>query len=308
MKVAVIGAGALGTLLGGLLADAGQDVHLLHHDPAVAAEIEREGVHVEGNTLPQEPLSLDLPVTTDATVGGPADLGLVTVRSYQTRDALEEHAACIGPETRLLTFQNGLSTYETLREIVGDRALGGYALQGASIESPGRVRHTNSGPVRFGGPDRAFARKVADAFAACGFDDVTVVDDPIPHIWDKQLTSSLSFKPIAALTRLVNGPMVADDALVAVMEALTAEAQAVAEARGIPLLTEDPVARVVELGRNNPDHPSSMFQDVRAGRKTEIDELNGAVVDYAREAGVNAPVNELLTALVRGLERSYLDE
>ncbi len=303
MKIAVIGAGALGTLLGGLLADAGEDVHLLHHRESYVDAVNDEGVRIERDGRSRV---VEVPATTDAADVGPADLGLVLVRSYQTREALAEHAACISPETRLLTFQNGLTNYEVLGSVVGEeRALAGLTYQGADLQAPGVVRHTNAGETILGGPDGAFAERVRDTFEAAGI-EVEVVEDPRAHVWDKQLVS-IAFKPLAALTRLHNGPMVHDEALRELMEHLVAEAQAVAEARGIELFTEDPVAKVRRIGEANPDHRSSMLQDVAAGRKTEIDEVNGAVVEYGREAGIPTPYNAALTALVSGLERSYLD-
>jgi 2-dehydropantoate 2-reductase len=302
MRIAVIGAGALGTLLGGLLAVAGEDVHLLHHRERYVDAVNDEGVRIERDGRSR---TVTIPATTDAADVGPVDLGLVLVRSYQTREALAEHAACIGPETRLLTLQNGLGNDEMLRSVVGEeRTLSGLTYQGADLASPGVVRHTNVGETVLG-PAGEFAERVRDRFEAAGV-EVRVVEDPRPYVWDKQFVS-IAFKPLAALTRLTNGPMVRDEALRELVGHLVGEARAVAEARGVELLTEDPVGKVREIGEANPDHRSSMLQDVAAGRKTEIDEVNGAVVAYGHEAGVPVPYNAAMTALVRGLERSYLD-
>lgn len=307
MEVAIIGAGALGTLFGGLLADAGHDVRLVHHREAYVKELNRHGVQIRGDALARAPLSVDVPATTDASDIGPVDLCLVLVRSYQTREALREHGACIGEDTRVLTLQNGLTNYDIVREAVGDeRALGGTTFVGAEVESPGVVRATNVGQTTLGGPDTAFAERLRRLFGEASL-DVTIVDDPRPYIWDKQMVS-IAFKPLAALTRLSNGPIVRDEALLAIIEEVIAEARAVARARGIRLLTDDPVGRVVDVGRKNPEHRSSMLQDVTAGRKTEIDDMNGAIVSYAKEEEVAAPYNRVLTSLVRALERGYLDD
>lgn len=307
MRIAVIGAGALGTLLGGLLARDGNDVWLVHHREEYVREVERSGVRIEGNAIPDAPLTVDVPATTDAEQVGEVDLGLVLVRSHLTRTALAEHEGCIGPETRLLTLQNGLRNLEVLVEVVGERrAFGGVTFVGSELERPGTVRNTNVGPTTLGGDDRTFSDHIGGVFRSADLPDVSVVDDPEPYIWDKQLVS-LAFKPVASLTRLPNGRIVDDQDLVRIMEQLVGEARAVADARRIPRLTDNVIDRVIEIGRNNPDHRSSMLQDVRANRKTEIDEINGAIADYADAEGIKAPYNRMVTTLVRGLERGYLD-
>ena len=306
MEVAVIGAGALGTLFGGLLANTGHDVWLVHHREAYVQQINRDGVRISGDALARPPLSVDVPATTDADGIGPVDLCLVFVRAHQTREALQEHDACIGDNTRVLTLQNGLTNYEIVRDTVGEqRALGGVTFVGAELESPGVVRNTSRGATTLGGPDAAFAERLRGLFGEASL-DVTTVDDPRPYIWDKQMVS-VAFKPLAALTGLSNGPIVQDEALLAIVEEVISEAQAVARARNVRLLTDDPVGRVVDIGRENPEHRSSMLQDVTGGRKTEIDDINGAIAAYAEAEGVAAPYNRTLTSLVRALERGYLD-
>lgn len=228
-------------------------------------------------------------------------------RSYQTQDAMREQGACIGDNTHVLTLQNGLTNCEIVQETVGEeRALGGVTFVGAEVESPDVAQNTNMGATMFCGPDAAFAEHLQEIFGEAS-PDVTTVADPRPHIWDKQMVS-ITFKSLAALTRLSNEPIVQDEALLAIIEEVILEAQAVAQARGIRLFTDDPVGRVVDVGWENPEHRSSMLQDVAGDRKTEIDDRNGAIVAYAEEEGVAAPYNRMLTSLVRAQERGYLDE
>lgn len=175
------------------------------------------------------------------------------------------------------------------------------------VETPGRVRHTAAGGSVFGGPDRAFAEEVATAFEEASL-DATVVDDPEPVIWDKQLVS-LAIKPFAALTRLPNDELLEQRELRWVMERVLEEAVAVGAARGVDLPHGDPQVaasdRLDRIRERATGHRSSMLQDVDAGRRTEIDEINGAIAAFADKHDVAAPFNRLLTALVRGLERGY---
>lgn len=305
MKIAVLGAGALGTLYGGALARNGEEVWLVHHTPSVAHTLDTNGVCLESETLGSQD-RIDVRATADASDVGHADLVLVLTKTHQTRTALSDHAACIGPETRLLTLQNGLGLDRLLAEFVpAERVLAGVTYHGATRQSTNVVEHTNAGTVVFGGPDASFAACVADRLRAAGFADVQAVSDPQPEIWDKQLVS-VAFKPTAALTRLPNGELVADEERRALMASLVAEANQVAQTRGVVVPTDDPFDHVLSIGRSNPTHRSSMLEDVEAGRKTEIDAANGAIVTLGDEAGIDVSANRLVTTLVRGLEQSYL--
>lgn len=258
---------------------------------------------IEGKDGQTTEIAVD--ATTDAAEVGRADLVVVFVKSHQTERALEEHSACIGPETDLLSLQNGLRHYERLVEFVGeDRAFAGVTYQGAVAEEPGYVRVTSTGPSTFGGGNDGGARQIAEVLAGVGF-PVERVDDPQPHIWAKQLMS-LPIKPLAALTHLSNGELIAAEETRQLMERIVGEAERVAESRGVDIAMDDPMAEVVATCEGSHSHYSSMLQDVWAERKTEIDDVNGAIVDIAGEEGVDVPVNKLVTDLVRAREKSYL--
>ena len=306
MQVAVIGAGALGCLFGGRLAADGHDVTLLHYRQAYVDVVNDRGLRIESDLDDTETVETGVPATTVADTVGHVDLALVFVKAHQTETALEQHAACIGPATTVLSLQNGLGHYRTLCDYVGEeRALAGVTYQGAVVVEPGLVEHTGNGVSTFGGTGGEATARVAAALSDAGF-PVETTDDPRVTIWRKQLIS-LPIKPLAALTRLPNGQLAADEALVDLMDRIVTEAEAVAAARGIDLPDEEFLDTVLRTCEGSAGHRSSMLQDVLAGRKTEIDAVNGAVVDIAHEEGVDVPTNELVTRLVRGLERSYLD-
>ena len=303
MEVAVIGAGALGSLFGGLLADDGHDVWLLHHRPAVAEAIEADGVVVEevdGTTR-----RIEIRAAVDAARVGPADVALVLVKSHQTLVAVDQHEACIGPGTRVLSLQNGLTNHHRLRDHLGAvRTLHGVTYQGVSATGPGRISRTDPGRTVLGGEDAEFAARLANAFESAGL-ETDVVSDPFRAIWKKQLWGA-AIKPLAALTGLPNRGLIDDEGLAGLMHRLMRETAAVAAARGQGL---DADATFEQLTRSlaGSGHTSSMLQDVGAGRRTEIEDVNGAIVALGAEAGVDVPANEVVTALVRGLERGYLD-
>jgi len=305
VRIAVIGPGAVGTLFGGLLAQAGHDVWLLHHRESFVERVAEEGVRIEDGAGEAAPIRLSVPATTDATSVGPVDLALVLVKAHQTMEAVTDHEACIGPETRVLSLQNGVSNHYRLREHVGAaRTLTGVTRQGGALAGPGHVVRSGGGRTVLGGADGAFAERVAETFRAAGI-PADAVADPFSHVWEKQAFGG-AIKPTAALTRLRNGELVADESIAAFMEGLVRETAAVADALGYAI-DPDGVCDDLRAGMRGSEHTSSMLQDVEAGRRTEIEECNGAVAEFATEEGIDVPHNRLATTLVRGLERSYLD-
>jgi len=306
MKVAVIGPGSLGTLFGGLLANDGHEVWLCHYRESYAEAIRRDGVRIESDILDESVVEADIEATTDASEAGHVDLALVLVKAHQTRDALDRHEGCIGPGTAVLSLQNGLLNERILSDIVGaEQVLTGITYQGGDRGEPGRVEHTYTGETRFGGEDMDAAREIATALTEAGIENVAAIEDYRRRIWEKQI-GGVSVKPLAALTRLTCGGMVADEDRVELMRALMREAEAVAEAHGIGV-DVDYDADVIDPLVDSP-HRSSILQDVTAERKTEIDHINGAIVELAAEVDVDVPRNEAVTTLVRGLEDSYLGE
>jgi len=304
LRIAVIGAGALGTLIGAHLARSGADIELFHHDPAYAAELDGAVTVRRGDG---DDWSTEVAASTDPTSIGVVDMAIVTVRSYQTRQAVTDHQACFDSTTRALTLQNGLAPYEALREMIGaERLLAGVTYQGVILEKPGVVKHTAAGPTTFGGPDRAFAERTACCFRDGGFEPISVVDDPEPILWEKQLVSG-AIKPLAAITRRTNAELLNDPKMQDVMRQVIDEIKDVAEAADIEVTQEDIVAQLYR-SLSDSNHRSSMLQDIEAKRRTEIEAINGAIVNRAEAVDVDVPYNRLLTALVHGLERSYLSD
>ncbi|WP_435348516.1 ketopantoate reductase family protein [Haloarchaeobius sp. HRN-SO-5] len=299
MKIAVVGAGALGCLFGGRLAAADHEVWLLHHREEVARVLSNEGVTVR---RPGEaPLTVAVDATTDASDVGPADLVLVLVRAHQTGTALADHAACIGPDTRVLSVQNGLRTDDHLRDAVGrDRAYCGVTYEAATAAGPGTVTHTAAGLTTFGGGTARGRSAIRDALTDAGF-DVESVADPRPVVWEKGVLV-LATAPVLTLTGCPVGRLTTDP-LAGVVTQLLTEAAHVAASQGVDVDVAERRETVASMARSHGDHTVSMAQDVAQGRRTEIDELNGVVLDLAEDADVDVPANALVTALVHGLER-----
>jgi 2-dehydropantoate 2-reductase len=297
MRVTIVGAGAMGSVFGGHLAAHGNDVALVDVRPEIVDAVVESGLTVtepDGSTFTVHPTA-----TTDPDSLETPDAVMLFVKSTATADALADVDGLLGPDTLVATLQNGLPNYDTVREAVGDRALGGYSTYGATLAEPGQVTLNARGDNVLGGADDAGAERLAATLTDAGI-ETEAVDDPRPHIWHKQFVN-VAIKPAAVLSGLPDGPLWEVEATRRVMRRLVEEAMAVARARDVEILG-DPVETVREACLANYDKQSSMLIDVEAGRRTEIDAITGAVVDYGEDAGVDVPYNRLATDLVKGRE------
>lgn len=305
MNIVVVGPGALGCLLAAFLAEAGQEVLLLDHRPDRAELINRQGLMVEGISGEHR---VRAPVSVSPEEGAGAELVLVCVKAYNTASAIEPLVPILGPQTRVLTLQNGLGNVETLSTACGpERVWGGVTAQGATVLGPGHIRHAGAGETLIGavsGSDQETSlTDVAAVFNQAGLP--TRVEPMVDSlIWSK-LIINVGINPLTAITRLRNGQLLDHPGTQWVMEQAVREAVAVAQAQGVKLIYPDPLARVKEVARATAGNIASMLQDVRAQRQTEIEQINGAIAALGRRLGLPTPINETLTNLVRTIQDSY---
>jgi 2-dehydropantoate 2-reductase len=315
-QILVAGAGALGSVVGGLLARAGHPVTLLGRRPHMDA-VARDGLLVDG--LFGTHRVAGLTCASDArTLAGKYAAILLTVKAFDTAAAASEVASLLAPDGVLVSLQNGLGNVEAAARAVGAaRVLGGRVIFGAELVRPGHAHVTVfADPVLIGPPDARDARLAAAAARwAAALDDSGVptaaTDRIVATLWEKVLYSA-ALNPLGALRGLTYGALAADADGRAVMDCVIAEAFAVARAEGVALAWADDAAyREVFYGRLVPStaaHRSSMLQDLERGRRTEIDAINGAVAARGSVRGVPAPANEALTHLVRARERNGSQE
>lgn len=294
MEIVVFGAGSLGTLLGGLLATEHQ-VTLVGRDPHVSA-VRDDGLYIDGE--------FDRRVHPDARTDGrdlTADLVVVAVKSFDTEQAAGTLSS--GTFDAALSVQNGIGNEAVLEEYLDCPVLAGTATYGARLEAPGRVACTGTGTVTVGaaaGGASPLADDVAVAFDTADIDATAVADMP-RRLWQK-LAVNAGINPITALSRVQNGVLSGGSTNRLARRAATETAR-VARAEAIELADERAVDAIEKVIDGTASNRSSMYQDVLAGRRTEIDAINGAVVDRADEHGVDVPVNETLATLVRSWER-----
>ncbi|WP_276249623.1 ketopantoate reductase family protein [Haloarcula rara] len=286
MHIAVVGAGSLGSLLGGLLARE-HDVTLVGRDPHMG-RVASEGLSVTGvEAFHVSPTARNAPPPS-------ADLAVVAVKSYDTDSVAAQLADCdLGA---CLSVQNGMGNEETLADACSCPVLAGTCTYGARFDEPGTVEFTGRGEVVLGareGGESAVAQRVGTAFADAGV-DTTVATDMPTRLWEK-LAVNAAVNATTALARVENGALTegAGGALAADAARETAR---VAREQGVDLPEERAVSLTRQVVRDTAANRSSMLVDVAAGRRTEIEAINGYIL---AQADGPAPVNETLTRLVR---------
>lgn len=302
MKIGVVGAGAMGSVYGGILADAGNEVWLLDIWKEHVDAIRARGVRVEGASGDR---TVRVNATLEAREAGPCELVVVATKAYDTENAVKNADPMMDPETLVLTIQNGIGNAERMERLVGAKNLlvgiaGGF---GASVVGPGHVHHNGWEAIHlgeFGGGITERLNRVAEVWKKAGF-KVRVFEEIQPLIWGK-LLGNVAFSPVCAVTGLTVGEVLASPEAWSISEALVREAFEVARAKKIALPYDDPVRWVREFASKMPGARPSMLQDLEAGRRTEIDSINGGVVKEAEALAVPVPVNRVMVSLVKALE------
>lgn len=301
MRIAMLGAGAMGGMFGARFARAGAEVVLYDRDEAHVAAIAADGLAVE---LPgQDAVTLRLPAVAEVRAIGAVDLAVVLVDCAATRDAARVAGEVIGSDGFALTLQNGIGNVEALVEVLGAaRVVAGSTMNSAARLAPGRVAHTHLGKSVLGELDgRSSERleRLARLFEQGGL-PVSTTDNIMGHIWQKFVLNA-ALNPVCAITRLRPGEVAESASASALVREILREVLAVVAAEKIDLPDPDPTESILAhvVGRMN---KPSMLQHVEQGRRTEIAALNGALLPIAERHGIPCPVNRTITQLVEAIQ------
>jgi len=321
VRISIVGAGAMGSLMAGRLALAaarssksslsspsGIDDLLLYGRPSPHLEaIQRQGLVL----VEQDGSSKTVPVraSSDPADAEGSDVVLVLVKAWATAEAVAPLRAYLTRETVVLTLQNGLGNAAALRssllhEGVRPHVWLGVTTQAAIRTEPGTIVHTGSGITAIGRRSTEVntrLRDIATALTSSGFQTVAV-EDIHRWVWRK-LAVNAAINPLTALAGVTNAAISTDPALRAAAESLASEVVQVANASGVTIDRQEVLAAVDAVARATGENRSSMLVDLETGIRTEIDAINGAVVSEATRHRLKVPANQLMTALVRARER-----
>ena len=305
MKIGIVGAGAMGCVYAALMADAGNEVWAVDTWQAHVDAIAAKGLRLEGASGDR---TVTLGATTDPATVGPCDLVIIATKAPQVEAAASGARALLGSETPVLTIQNGLGSSAKVARILGEQrvivgVVGGF---GASIVAPGHAHHNGMELVRLGeahGTVTPRLERIAALWRDSGF-RVKCFDDIDQLVWEK-LICNVCYSGTATLTGLSVGEIMADADAWPIASGCASEAYQVARAKSIRLDFDDPVAYVHDFGAKIPGARPSMLLDHLAGRRSEIDAINGAIPPEALALGLEAPYNTLVSALVRAKETAF---
>ncbi len=281
--------------------------------PAVVAAVEADGlILAPPDGAPSgPPRALRIAATAQARTVGPVEVVFFFVKAHHTAGAAAGAGALVGPQTVVVTQQNGWGNADVLAgAFPPQRLVVGVTYHSARVEGPGRVAHTARGPGFVGpyldGGDLAPARAVAALLQGAGLETVAT-EQVKTEIWKKLILNTATL-PTSALTRLRTGPLGQAGPLLDLVDGLARESVAVARGLGYEIGVEERLERIHATLAGGGEGKSSMLQDVEAGRKTEVEVVNGAVVRAGAGLGLPVPLNQAMLALVQGLERAYLGQ
>jgi 2-dehydropantoate 2-reductase len=303
MKTVIMGAGAMGSLFGGLLSLSGEEIWLVSPRKDHIDAILSRGLAIEEGEKTQ---IIRVKATTNVNSIGKADLVLFVVKTYQTEMAVSNALGLEKEETIFLTLQNGLGNEEVIcKQVDPKKVLLGVTNQGATLLGPGHVRHAGWGETQIGELDGRVterASRIAKMFQKAGI--TTSISSQIYELIWAKLIINVGINALTALTGLKNGQLLEYPETLRLMEALVSEAAEVARKKGIRI-DGDPLQKVKFIAEVTRENRSSMGQDFDYKRRTEIDAINGAIVREAKSLGITVPYNQMLTDLIRVIERTF---
>ncbi len=305
MSIVIFGAGAMGSLYASLVAKAGEDVALVEPDRRVRRAIEANGLRYDGTGGEQR-----IPVSVfEAAPDASADLAFVCVRGMDADSVAPALGRAMTPAGAAVCFQNGIGRIDPLTAALGPgRVFTAWTNMSATLVEAGHVLHTSWGDTRIApcAPEHLeTATTVASRLTRLGI-KTHVTPDCARLVWTRTVIQS-GWQAIATIAQIANDRVLAMDEARALMQAAVAEAVAVTKAAKIELLVDSPASEVERILELTAGHMCPMLQDLFRNRPIEVDIINGAIVDLAREHGIDAPIHATLVRLAKTVERARRD-
>jgi 2-dehydropantoate 2-reductase len=304
MRIAILGAGAMGSWFGGRLAMHGADVQLLTTNKAHCNAVRNNGLTMCTAAGAQ---SVSLPIYPPEQLQNPIDIIMLFIKAFQSDLALAAVTHVVDDHPHVLTLQNGLGNSATIANYLPlDRVWMGVTMMPVEMVEPGIVVARGNGISIFGGAvgqDHSMAKQILDLFAPT---DLNIKLDPNihRHIWEK-VAYDAGMNAFCALARGTPGVVGIAPGARDLVKDVAVEVAAVAYSQDVEIDLDQVLATIDHACAEHGDHRPSMLQDLQSMRRTEVDALNGAVVALAEKAGVPAPLNHMLATLIRLAELAH---
>ena len=302
MKIAIIGSGAMGSLYGGYLSKAKNEVYLVDIWKEHIEKINNEGLKILEK---DDVLTVNPKGVVDSKEVGKVDLAIVFVKSIATKKALESNSSIFDDNTMVLSLQNGYGNVEDIEKFAkSENIIAGTTSHGATLLGPGKIKHAGKGKTIIGkakGENDSRLSEIKAALENAGF-ETDLSDNVMEIIWSKLLVN-IGINALTAVLEIENGRLTEWEESEELVALAVREAVKVANNSGLQFNDEEVIEHVLEVAKATAENKSSMFQDILNKRKTEIEKINGAVVKIGKDNGVETPVNETLTNLVKIKEK-----
>ncbi|EMR74997.1 ketopantoate reductase [Thermoplasmatales archaeon SCGC AB-540-F20] len=298
MNIVIMGAGAIGSLFGALLSKK-NNVMLIGRTSHVKT-IRKNGLNIEDKTQ----LNVKIPAedSIDKVTLSP-DVLILTVKSFDTISAINQAMKIIDDDTIILTLQNGLDNIDMIEKVVDSKQIiAGITTHGAFFSKPGVIGHTGKGKTTLGklnGKKTGRIKHIADLFNEVGIETI-VSEDIIKEMWVKAIVNS-SINPLTTFFQCKNGYLLENPILEKIVEKVCKESTSIAKANGINLLNQHTIQKTKEIIRNTSENHSSMLQSFKKGKKTEIDSINGKIVEIGKKHDIEPMINEVLVYLIESI-------
>ena len=306
MKIMTFGTGAMGSIYAGLLADAGHEVWAVDIWQAHLDAIRTEGLRIEGASGDRVVKSIH--ATSDAAEAGTCDLYIIATKASGVAAGARAIAPLMGPESLVLTIQNGLGAGERIAKHmpVKNVLLGVASGFGASMKGPGHVHHSAMNLIRLGEMNGGLSSRLealTELWSQAGFRTKAFADIN-QLIWEKYICN-VTFSAPCTVFDCTLGELMGNPTLWKIALGCTQEAYALGQAMGIAFSFDDPIKYVTTFAARMPDARPSMLLDHHARRRSEIDAINGMAVELGQRLGIPIPYNEVLSAIVRQHEATF---
>ncbi|MBW1679694.1 MAG: 2-dehydropantoate 2-reductase, partial [Deltaproteobacteria bacterium] len=293
----IVGAGAMGSLFGFLLHKAGKDVWLLDKHTDLTRHIQKNGLRVEGISGDHQ---VPIPIATNVDEIQWGNLIIIFVKAYDTAQAILDVRPLIGQESMVLTLQNGIGNVEAISKVAGEtKTIAGTTAHGATVLGPGHIRHAGRGETIIGelnGQRTERLDRIQNFFESAGIP--TQLTHDVPSLLWSKLLINVGINPLTGITGLRNGELLDFEETREIMHRAVDEAKKVVSRKGIRLMYEDHLRKVDSICQATARNISSMLQDLRKKKRTEIDFINGIISREGNSLGIETPINQALTHLI----------
>lgn len=309
MKIGMVGVGAIGGLIGGLLAENGNDVTFVDPWQDHVDAINENGLYMEVSG--EEDSGRYVPVTkatTDPKEAGVMDAIIFLVKGSKTLDTIEEIKPMIGDDTIVVTLQNGIGNPEKIASVIGEDNVGYGVIEFSSVlMGPGKIRYELADGIIFGKQlsdnENPNFTELVERFNKSEM-DFRVTDEADEKIWSKLVING-NYNVLCGITGIKMGELLGTEEGKDLMANITKEIVDIANAKNIPLDYEAELHHLEDLGTKVANHYPSLAQDVARQVVTEVVSINGAIVEEGKRVGVAAPYNEAVYKIMRVIEQNY---